>query len=133
MKKRFLLIAAMAAMLMCGCTSTQNNGENAEEAVEPQTEQTLVGADEDAHGCKGTAGFVWSELLQKCVRPWEAGIKVKATEAEESTYEKAYHMVISEDGTAAELLGIGMLTPTGNPNEWTTADGSITVTAEVVE
>ncbi|MCQ2410146.1 MAG: hypothetical protein MJ053_01035 [Elusimicrobiaceae bacterium] len=33
----------------------------------------LVGADRDAHGCIGSAGYVWSEPLQQCVRPWEVG------------------------------------------------------------
>ena len=33
----------------------------------------LLGADRVAHGCIGSAGYVWSPLLQTCVRPWEAG------------------------------------------------------------
>lgn len=32
---------------------------------------TLVGADRDAHGCIGSAGYVWSQTLEKCIRPWE--------------------------------------------------------------
>jgi hypothetical protein len=30
----------------------------------------MVGGDVDAHGCKGSAGFVWNAELQQCVRPW---------------------------------------------------------------
>ena len=30
----------------------------------------LVGGDSDAHGCKPSAGYVWSEELASCVRPW---------------------------------------------------------------
>jgi len=30
----------------------------------------LVGSDEDAHGCKASAGYQWNEELQQCVRPW---------------------------------------------------------------
>lgn len=33
----------------------------------------LLGADRDALGCIGSAGYVWSPLLQTSVRPWEAG------------------------------------------------------------
>jgi len=31
----------------------------------------LVGADRDAHGCIGSAGYSWSEELGQCIRPWE--------------------------------------------------------------
>jgi hypothetical protein len=30
----------------------------------------ILGGDVDAHGCKGSAGFVWNAELQQCVRPW---------------------------------------------------------------
>ena len=28
------------------------------------------GSDEDEHGCKGSAGYVWCESLKKCIQPW---------------------------------------------------------------
>jgi hypothetical protein len=31
----------------------------------------LVGADRDAHGCIGSAGYVWCAPEDACVRPWE--------------------------------------------------------------
>jgi hypothetical protein len=30
----------------------------------------MVGGDTDAHGCKGSAGYLWNAELQQCVRPW---------------------------------------------------------------
>lgn len=30
-----------------------------------------VGADRDAHGCIGSAGYRWCAREQACVRPWE--------------------------------------------------------------
>ncbi|WP_130413568.1 hypothetical protein [Fluviicoccus keumensis] len=30
-----------------------------------------VGADRDAHGCIGSAGYSWCERESACVRPWE--------------------------------------------------------------
>lgn len=30
-----------------------------------------VGADRDAHGCIGSAGYAWCEREAACVRPWE--------------------------------------------------------------
>lgn len=31
----------------------------------------LVGNDSDEHGCKGSAGYTWCEIKQKCLRTWE--------------------------------------------------------------
>jgi len=34
-------------------------------------EEQLVGGDKDEHGCIGTAGYVWCEAKEKCLRQWE--------------------------------------------------------------
>ena len=35
------------------------------------TEPTpMVGSDVDAHGCKGSAGYLWDKELNQCARPW---------------------------------------------------------------
>ncbi|AUB80725.1 peptidase [Candidatus Thiodictyon syntrophicum] len=31
----------------------------------------MPGADRDAHGCIGSAGYSWCARENKCVRPWE--------------------------------------------------------------
>ena len=36
-----------------------------------------VGADEDVHGCKGSAGYTWCEKTNQCERPWELAEKEK--------------------------------------------------------
>jgi hypothetical protein len=41
----------------------------------PQTQpmpqpQPMPGSDSDAHGCKGSAGFVWNAEMASCIRPW---------------------------------------------------------------
>ena len=40
-------------------------------------EQKLVGADKDAHGCIGSAGFKWCAKTKQCERPWELAKKEK--------------------------------------------------------
>lgn len=30
----------------------------------------MPGSDSDAHGCKGSAGFVWNAEMASCIRPW---------------------------------------------------------------
>jgi hypothetical protein len=32
--------------------------------------QPMPGSDSDAHGCKGSAGFVWNTEMASCIRPW---------------------------------------------------------------
>lgn len=41
-----------------------------------------VGGATDSHGCLTGAGYSWSERLQECVRPWEAGTAAAAAEAQ---------------------------------------------------
>ena len=36
----------------------------------PDQPQPMAGGDTDAHGCKGSAGYVWNTELHECVRPW---------------------------------------------------------------
>ena len=39
-----------------------------------------VGADRDGHGCIGSAGYVWSEAVQDCIRLFESGIRTEAVD-----------------------------------------------------
>ena len=40
-------------------------------AASSTTPPNGVGADRDAHGCIGSAGYSWCEHTQRCERPWE--------------------------------------------------------------
>lgn len=42
-----------------------------EEVADSLTNRPLLGGDRDEHGCIPSAGYIWCEKLQKCVRPWE--------------------------------------------------------------
>lgn len=39
--------------------------------ISPTSKPNLVGDDLDEHGCKGSAGYSWCEIKQKCLRIWE--------------------------------------------------------------
>ncbi len=45
------------------------------EEVHEAPAEELVGGDMDEHGCIATAGYIWSEEKQVCVRPWEEDIE----------------------------------------------------------
>jgi hypothetical protein len=49
-------IASVLALGLAGCAPPQS---------------PMPGADRDAHGCIGSAGYRWCERERACVRPWE--------------------------------------------------------------
>lgn len=59
--KALLLIPLLA---LAACASPEKTP--AQSAAPP-----MVGADRDAHGCIGSAGYQWCERSQRCERPWE--------------------------------------------------------------
>ena len=61
--------------------------------------ESIVGNDKDAHGCKGSAGYCWSELKQKCIRPFELPLKLLNKEKTSET-----GVIFSEDSTKAEVF-----------------------------
>lgn len=60
---RHLLLGILFSLLLAACSGPS---------------RVLVGADRDAHGCIGSAGYIWSETQQKCIRPWEQAAQQKA-------------------------------------------------------
>ena len=42
-----------------------------EEVADSLINRPLLGGDRDEHGCIPSAGYIWCEELQKCIRPWE--------------------------------------------------------------
>lgn len=55
---------AMCGLLMA-CTAPV-----AEQAPPP-----MVGGDQDAHGCKASAGYTWCAKTARCERPWETALR----------------------------------------------------------
>ncbi|MFA6489548.1 MAG: hypothetical protein WCT52_02600 [Candidatus Micrarchaeia archaeon] len=80
---RFVIFSMIAAaILLSGCAlfpsappagNTTAPEQNTTQPVQNQTppEPVLVGNDSDEHGCKGSAGYVWCNVTEKCIRPWE--------------------------------------------------------------
>ena len=55
------LFVALAGLGMSACQPTASGS----------SAGAVVGADADAHGCKGSAGYVWSDVQQRCMRLFE--------------------------------------------------------------
>ena len=66
-----LVIAAVIGLP--GCTAGQAPGAIAS-SDSPETRQApppMPGSDQDAHGCKASAGYTWCARSARCERPWE--------------------------------------------------------------
>lgn len=50
------------------------NAEYQEWVVTSMTTSTIVWNDRDAHGCIGSAWYIWSISKEKCIRTWEEDI-----------------------------------------------------------
>ena len=61
-------LTLMAASLLLAACSTQ--------APQP------VGNDQDAHGCRASAGYQWSPLLGQCVRLCEQAVRLQVREGQ---------------------------------------------------
>lgn len=68
------------------------------------------GADQDAHGCKGSAGYRWSPLLGVCVRIWEQGVRLNPQDSSLDQTMAAYVLFDSVQ-SAAELHLPGVEAP----------------------
>ena len=66
------------------------------------TNLQTTGADRDAYGCIGSAGYTWSQVAGDCLRLWEAGVQL--TSATDPQASLAAYVVISADGNAVELF-----------------------------
>jgi hypothetical protein len=85
-------LIVLALVLVVACSAKKETAETT--ANTPP----MVGADQDEHGCKGSAGYQWSAVQKKCVRLFEEGIQLASPRAKEGTV--AYLLFTSPDEDA---------------------------------
>ena len=103
MKGLVLVSLAVVFMLLFGCTQYGGYHPSAQPAPNAQpaggnagipnngksaTPPAMPGSDRDEHGCIGSAGYVWCNITQQCVRPWEFNCTKPTTPAENISGEK---------------------------------------------
>ena len=73
-----------------------------------ETENTaapLVGGNRDEHGCIASAGYRWSRVQQRCIRPFEEGVRLLPVEdPQDSSAVLAATVIFSTDSLRAEVL-----------------------------
>lgn len=97
MKKVALFLMSSIFLILESCQPKETKTET------PADETKVVGADADAHGCKGSAGYTWSELKQNCIRVFEEGVKMTAADATLDQTTAAF-AVFNADSSKVELF-----------------------------
>lgn len=83
----------------------------------------IVGGDKDAHGCKGSAGYTYSQIKNDCVRTFEQKIKLTEVKPKGSSTSMAA-VIFSKDMKKAEVFlaeansGSLILTRLGKGKAW---------------
>jgi len=72
MKQLLKHLPILAIVAACG---TANNTNTPQKDSTPKT-APMVGNDVDTHGCKGSAGYQWSQVKHNCIRLFEEGIRL---------------------------------------------------------
>ena len=63
--------------------------------------ETIVGADQDEHGCKAAAGYQWSELRQDCIRSFELPMSILSPDKTSLT-----GVLFSADSSQVEIFSV---------------------------
>ncbi len=66
MTRRPWSATVLPSLLLCACAAAPKPPSADAARAEPRP-----GSDRDAHGCIGSAGYVWCEGSGRCERPWE--------------------------------------------------------------
>lgn len=87
MLRKSIVLPMLLISLLCNACMAQNNS-NKE-----------AGGDRDSHGCIGSAGYLWSELKEKCIRLFEDGIRLdpKAEGLDQTTVAYIVFKSLDED------------------------------------
>jgi hypothetical protein len=89
----------ISGALILSCQTSTNN---AKDETVTKAPKEMVGNDQDEHGCKGSAGYTWSNLKQECIRIFEAGTAFTAF-GKNTDHTLAAYVIISDDKTKAEV------------------------------
>lgn len=97
--KQLLFLAAV--WLLCSCGESKNKTETT--AIDATVTENKAGADKDAHGCIGSAGYTWSVVKDSCIRPFEEGTKF-TNYGNNTDSTKAAYVIVSNDKSKAEVF-----------------------------
>lgn len=97
MKKLILTAAGLVVLSACNKPSETNT-------TTVKNEQIAVGADQDDHGCKASAGQTWSELKQNCIQVFNEGFRLNPVIPPKEGAVTSAFILMSDDQNKAELF-----------------------------
>lgn len=97
MQKISVILFSAVLILFQSCHSNEQPKE------ETSATAIVTGADADAHGCKGSAGYTWSEIKQNCIRIFEDGVRMSAADTTLDQTTAAF-AVFNADSSKVELF-----------------------------
>lgn len=96
-------LCLLGFIFMSSCANKTSKEVTRTPEVKQEFKPVIVGGDQDEHGCKASAGYTWSEALQKCIRIWEEGIRLNPVD-KSGSYTTIATVVLSADTKKAELF-----------------------------
>jgi hypothetical protein len=85
--------------------SPQKQSDKSDSVMNPR-ENSRVGSDRDEHGCIGSAGYVWCESKQKCLRAWEEQCQTVQISEGDNLKQAVKQQIVAKHGDNASELTI---------------------------
>ena len=101
MKKIAFLLLSVSLLFACNTGQKKSETTDAEQQA---VEEQLVGDDRDEHGCIGSAGEIWSEMLESCVRLFDDAIRLNPVEVQEGEAVISAFALLNEDQSKVEIF-----------------------------
>lgn len=104
MRKFVYFLALGSTVLLSACNSKAKENKDAEivEDTVLIAEEEIVGDDVDSHGCNMSAGYIWSQVNNDCIRIFEAGIRMK--DMMDSAATSSAFIVFGKDSSQCEVF-----------------------------
>lgn len=101
--KKIALVAFVICSLI-GCKNPMTTEKIEEKAEQEKLEEVMLGGEKDKHGCVVSAGYIWSEISQNCIRPFEVGYRLNPSDSSknEDASLSAY-LILDESQKKAEI------------------------------
>lgn len=84
------VIFGLVAIAFYGCEPSSKHPQELKKEL-----SSIVGNDIDEYGCKGSAGYIWSDLLKECIQVFERGDTVLTKFDTDPSL--AYYVILQEE------------------------------------
>jgi hypothetical protein len=102
-------------ILIAACGDNKNASSTTAAADTLVTAPSIVGNDADAHGCKASAGYSYSEIRKDCIRIFETGLKLSAANKNVDSTMAAFIVFISDKNATGATDSLELFIPNQQP------------------